>query len=157
MCHAYRSWGVIQDRGDMARERGGVKPGFGDEDRCLCGDEDRRPAHDRDVGDRGGAGTRDHKLRLGQPPRHIGEEGLHLGADAGCGIGGDHALHVLGAGLVGDAEIGAERLRQERERGGHHVGEDARALAAADHEDAHRIVAGAPARSSTAARTGFPV
>jgi hypothetical protein len=55
---------------------------------------------------------------------------------------------------MGDAQVGAGRFGQGRDGGGHHIRQDARALAAADDQKAHRVVAGRdigrPARSSTA-------
>ena len=52
---------------------------------------------------------RDHQLRLGQAAGNVGEEGLDLGQDAGGDIGGGDGGDVLGAGLMGDAQIRARK------------------------------------------------
>src|SRR5690606_2306773 len=104
--HGLGRFGVAEDRGDVARQRGGVKQLFRDDHGCRCvgkaagigglvvaggggiGDQDRRAADDRDVGDRGGAGAADHQLRLGEAAGDVGEERGDLGADTGGLIGG---------------------------------------------------------------------
>ena len=58
--------------------------------------------------------------------RAIREERRQLGRDAGGGIGGAHAVQVLGAALLRDHAGAAQRLRQARRRPAP-VGEDARA------------------------------
>ena len=54
-------------------------------------------------------------------------------------IGGADALEVLLARLLGDMEARPHRHRHELDRGRHDVGHDARALAAAEGEDAERL------------------
>ena len=107
---------------------------------CGIGDQDRRAADHRDVGDRGGAGAGDDQLRLTQEAGDVGEERLHIGVQSACSIGGHHAGVILGAGLMGDAQEGFERIRQGRKCCGNHIGQDARPLGAADDDQAHRVI-----------------
>lgn len=73
-------------------------------------------------------------MGAGDARRQVDEEGRRLGRDAEaveCGAG---TLHVLGAHLLGELQPRAQVRRQERQRGRHGVGEEARALAAAEHQ-----------------------
>src|SRR5690606_24608038 len=91
--HGLGGFGVAEDRGDVARQRDGVKQLFRDHHGGIglgqpagigglvvsggrgIGDQDGGAADDGDVGDRGGAGARDDQLRLGQAAGDVGEEG----------------------------------------------------------------------------------
>ncbi len=64
----------------------------------------------------------------GQAFGHVVEEGGQFGLDAGGGIGGAGAVDVLGAALLDDRQARRERVGQARQGGGHHFGQDARAL-----------------------------
>jgi hypothetical protein len=154
--HALRAFRVLQDGRDLFAQNGGIQPAFGNQD-CRVGldqpagvrglvvgggggegNQDRRAADHGQVGDRGGAGARDDQLRLGHAGGKVGEEGLHVGGDAGPGIELGDPGAVLVPGLVRDRDPVEERAGKRRDRLGHHVGEDARALRSADDEDLHR-------------------
>ena len=51
------------------------------------GNEHRRTADRREFGHGRGAGPANHQMRARQPPRHVDEEAVELGGDAGFGIG----------------------------------------------------------------------
>ena len=70
-------------------------------------------------------------MRRRQPPRHIAEEGRHLGLDPGGGIDGPRPLQHLGSRLLLHPQPLAQRRRQGGEGVGHGFRQDARALAAA--------------------------
>ena len=90
--------------------------------------------------------------------RDVGEEGLNLGRDAGCGIGGRDLIGILGAGLVADLQTGAQVRRQGGDGRWHDLRQDARPLAAADDEQVQRplarrdIGAGGPVQDRAADR-----
>ena len=70
------------------------------------------------------------------------EEGRQLGRHAGLGVGGAHAVQVLGAALLHHAQPApAACRRQAGQRRGHHVREHPRAEAAAEHQQAQRAAA----------------
>ena len=120
-----------------------------------------RPTDHRQIGDRGGAGAADHQLRLRHAGGQVGKEGLHLGGQARRGIDCGDARGILGAGLVADAQVGAQRVRAgppartgPRPTGSARPG--CRRSPGSPSGAAGRDVGG-PARSCTAARTGLPV
>ena len=74
-------------------------------------------------------------MRIG----HVGEEGQHLRHHAELGIGRLDAADVVGARLLRDEEARALLRRQSGDRGRHRVGEELRALAAAEDEQPERL------------------
>ena len=103
-------------------------------DRMRQRHQHRRPAHHRQLGDSGGAGPADHQVRLCHFLGQVGEERRQVRAHAGRLIGLLDALQVLLAALLHDEQAGADRLRQQRKRRRQCIGEEARALAAAEHQ-----------------------
>ena len=71
--------------------------------------------------------------------RHVGEEWLHLRFDAELGIGRLDPADILGPRLLGDLQPRALRLRQCRKRRRNRIGEELRALAAAEHQQPERL------------------
>jgi hypothetical protein len=85
----------------------------------------------------GGAAARDHEVRLREACLHVVEERQHLGLAPGGRVGGSHLLAHGLAGLMDDAQAGLRG--QARQRGHHGAVEDARALAASEHEQRVRL------------------
>ena len=73
-----------------------------------------------------------------QPRRQIGEERRQFGVDLEPVIDRAHPRHVLFAHLLGEDQPVPQRGLQPLDRAGHDIGHHARALAAADHEQAER-------------------
>ena len=102
-------------------------------------------------------------MRLRHALRQIGEERRQFGADFGIGIDLAHRFHIFRAALLHHCRRMLEIMRQAGERGGHDLAEGARALAAAEHQQAQRRrrpAAGYRARPtapSTSGRSGLPV
>ena len=101
--------------------------------------QDRRPPDRGKLGDRRGAGAGDHEMGRRHARRQIGEERRHLGGDLQVGIGRFHlrpdpprAPAARSAGATISA--GSSCLN----RGWHDVGHHARALAAAEDQQAQR-------------------
>lgn len=111
-------------------------------ERIGIGYQQRRPADDGDLRDGRGAGARDHQMRRRHACRHVGEEGRDLDCDAKGGIGRLHPRHVIRPGLLGDDQPLALRIRKQRDGPRHGIGEELGALAAAEHQQAERLLAG---------------
>ena len=109
-------------------------------DRAGQRHQERGAADDGEFGDGAGAGAGDHEMRGGEPVGDVGEERRQLGGDAERGVGGAHPVEVLGAALLRDPQPGAQRRRQQGDRGGQRVAEHARAEAAAGDQQADRAV-----------------
>ena len=84
-------------------------------------------------------GATDHEVRPPVGLGHVLDEGAHVGAHAGVGIALPTCLDPTLARLMPDIE--ADHAGEARQRVGHDGVEPDRALAAADHEDAHRAFA----------------
>ena len=106
------------------------------------GHQDRRAADRRDVGDRARAGAADDEARLGQPLGHVVEEAAQVRRHAEVLVGGAHPVHVLWPHLLAEPQPRAQARVEVPHRLGHDPAEEAGALAAADHHEAHRPVAG---------------
>jgi len=96
--------------------------------------QNARPADGCELGDGGGAGAADHQRRGGEQRRHVGEERRQIGGNLCLRVGDAHAVDVLGAALLGDAQAHAQFGWQRGQRIRHHVGEHARAERAAQHQ-----------------------
>ena len=79
-------------------------------DRARQWHEDRGPAGNRQLGDRGCTGTGDHQVRRGEPRGHVGEERSQLGCDAGLLIGRAYPRQVLGTTLLHDGQTRAQAI-----------------------------------------------
>ena len=66
----------------------------------------------------------------------VGEKRRQVGADFGIGINLAHRLHIFRAALLGHMQPVLEIVRQAGDRGGNDFAESARALAAAEHQNA---------------------
>ena len=110
--------------------------------RVRVGHEDRRPPDRRDVGDRARARAADHEARLGQPLRHVLEEAAQVGRHAQILVGRPHPVHVLGPHLLREPQPCPQARIEMPHRLGHDPPEEPRPLAAADHHQPHRPVAG---------------
>ena len=75
----------------------------------------------------------------GEPLGHVAEEGGDLGLHLGVAIGGFHAGLILGPGLMVDLEQAPARGRKVADRGRNDAAEDARALTAAEYEEAQAL------------------
>jgi hypothetical protein len=75
-----------------------------------------------------------------EAPGQVGQIGGELGRDAELRIFRPHLLDILGATLLRHLQPAAEMLRQQAEAARHHIGQDARALAAARHQHAEDAV-----------------
>ena len=104
---------------------------------------DRRPADHRELGAGRGARAADDQMACRHALRQVGEERRELRLDAGRSVGLAHAVDILRPALLHDAHLAAHALRQRRDRRRHRIGQEAGALAAADDEQAERIVGGA--------------
>ena len=124
-------------------------------------DHDRRPADHGELGNRRGAGTRDDEVARRHAGRQIAEKRLQVGSDAELAIGRRDPVDVLGPALLDDAQPAPQHRRQARNRGRDELGQEARALAAADDEKTKPLGGGpAPdkgyrAASRTAGLTGI--
>ena len=102
-------------------------------------------------------------MRGGDARRQVGEERRDLGGDAQPRVGLAHARQILVARLLGEQQPRAQRRVEPLDRRRHDLGHDARALAAAEHQQAQRArpapaaANGVAAAAITAGRTGLPV
>ena len=81
-----------------------------------------------------GARAGDDELRRGDALRQVAEEGRDMRGDPGVGIGLANPREILLAGLLHHREPPAHVLRQALKRRRQRLGKEARALAAAEHE-----------------------
>ena len=109
---------------------------------CGIGDQDRRPADDGDVGDRARPGAADHQRRLGQPLRHVVEEAAQLRREPDLLVGRPHPVHVLRPHLLAEPQPARSSGASSRSASGTPRRTGPAALAAADHQQPHRPVAG---------------
>ena len=131
-------------------------------ERVRIGNEDGRPADHGDLGHRRGARPADDEMRLADPVRHIGEERRDGRGNGARFIEGSDRSLVLGARLMRHDKPLAQVFGQfvDGQRNG--MGEELRALAAAEDDQIERFVrlrraVGRFAASITAGRTGLPV
>ena len=96
--------------------------------------QDRSPPDDRKLRDGRSAGAADDEMGGGDPGRQIGEEFRDLDRKAHARASRRHARTVLAARLLGEADPLPLVRVQKRERRGHDIGHDARALRAAGHQ-----------------------
>ena len=108
-------------------------------DRARQRHQDRRPAGDRQFGNGGGAGARDHQMRRRQRLGHVGKERGEFRVDAGRIIGGAHPRPGPRRGIAARPKTRAQRGRQRRQRRRHDIAEHARAERAAQHQQAQRV------------------
>ena len=108
--------------------------------------QDRGPAHDRKLGHGGGAGAADDQMGLGHVSGRLAKKVARCARTPRPDRPLD-ALQVLLAALLHHEQAGADLLGQQRQRRRHGVGEKARALAAAEHQQRERA-AGPGADSS---------
>ena len=71
--------------------------------------------------------------------RQIGEKRRDFGGNGELGVGAAHAGQILVAGLLHDREPRPQGRFEEPDRGGHDIGHDAGALAAAENQQPQRI------------------
>ena len=107
-------------------------------DRMRQRHQHRRPPRAGEFRDGGGAGPRDDQMRHRQTRRDVAEEGGEVGRHPGFPIRRLDPRQILGPRLLRHHQALAQRFRQQRHRGRHDIGEDARAQAAAQHEEADR-------------------
>ncbi len=104
------------------------------------GGERHQHAADADraqLGQGRGAGAAHDQVGPGVGGGHVADEGFDAGGDAGLGIGLGRLVAQFLAALVAHVELRAERGQRARQR----LVQGARALAAAEHQQAHRAVA----------------
>ena len=101
--------------------------------------QDRRPADRGEFGDRRRPGARHDQVARRHARRQIGEKRRDLGGNGELGIGAAHPGQILVAGLLHDRKPRPQGRFEEPDRGGHDIGHDAGALAAAENQEPQRI------------------
>ena len=106
--------------------------------RVRVGDQQGRPADRRELGHGRGAGAADRQMRPRQTLRHIGEETVDLGGDAGLGIGLGDGGEIFAARLLAHPEDRAQAGRQRGQSGRHDRAQNVGTLAAAEDQQFDR-------------------
>ena len=71
-------------------------------DRMRQRHHDCRTADDAEFGDGRGTRPADHEMGIGDPPRHVHEEGMELAVEMQLAVGLRHLVDVLGPHLLGE-------------------------------------------------------
>ena len=103
--------------------------------------ENAGPPDHGQLGDSGGACTRDNKMRIRDFLRQIGKERSDLRLDLKTLTSAAHPRLILAARLLHENDAAAQLRRQKLKRCWHNVGHDARALRAPRDEKAQASVA----------------
>jgi len=157
--HARAAGGILKDLVDQIAEPGRGRLSLRQDDRRAGalerqrvhrlvvvgggrkGNQDRRPPHDRQLGQRQRAGARDAHGRLAQHRRHVVDERAHLHPSlvAERRVVDLHLVELVGAGLVNDGRQAPARVEDAHHPRGQLV-DRTRALAAAQDHDGARVV-----------------